>query len=70
MSDERARRREINEVMRHDMRTRVGIGKGYVTMLRTHHDAMTPAQREMALAGIADAFDRLDEFTRRVLLDE
>lgn len=64
------RRREVNDVMRHDMRTRVGIGKGYVAMLLAHYDRMTPEQRAMALTGLGEAFDRLDEFSRRVLLDE
>lgn len=70
VSDERERRREVNDVMRHDMRTRVGIGKGYITMLLTHFDRMTAEQRAAALRGIDDAFDRLDEFSRRVLTDE
>jgi signal transduction histidine kinase len=70
VDDERARRREVNDVMRHDMRTRVGIGKGYITMLLAHYDRMTPDQRAAALRGIDDAFDRLDEFSRRVLMDE
>lgn len=70
MTDERERRREANDVMRHDMRTRVGIGKGYITMLLAHYDRMTPDQRAAALRGIDDAFDRLDEFSRRVLMDE
>jgi signal transduction histidine kinase len=68
VSDER--RREINDVMRHDMRTRVGIGKGYVSMLLNHYEAMSPDQRAAALHGIAEAFDRLAEFTSRVLTDE
>lgn len=70
MSDELARRREVNEVMRHDLRTRVGIGKGYVTMLLRHYDVMTADQRASAVRGLADAFDRLDVFGRRVMLDE
>ena len=70
MTDEREWRREVNDVMRHDMRTRVGIGKGYITMLLGHYDAMSPEQRASALRGIGDAFDRLDEFSRRILMDE
>lgn len=56
--------------MRHDMRTRVGIGKGYVSMLLSHYDRMTPEQRAAALHGVAEAVDRLDVFSRRVLMDE
>lgn len=70
MGDEAERRREVNDLMRHDMRTRVGIGKGYVSMLLAHYDAMTPDQRDTALHGVAEALDRLDEFSRRVLMDE
>lgn len=68
--EERTRRREINEVMRHDLRTRVGIGHGYISMLLAHHDAMTPDQRASALQGLAEAFARLDAFGRRVLMDD
>lgn len=68
--DELERRREINDVMRHDLRTRLGIGKGYVAILLKHAEDMTPEQREAALKGLAGAFDRLDEFGRRVLVDE
>jgi two-component system OmpR family sensor kinase len=63
-------RREINDLLRHDTRTWLGIGKGYATMLREHIDALTPEQRDRALAGLADAFGKLDTFTRTVLLDE
>ena len=70
MDDELTRRREINDVMRHDLRTRVGIGNGYVSMLLEHHDALTPEQRAAALHGLAEAFARLDTFGRRVLMDE
>ena len=70
MTDEAAWRIEVNDVMRHDVRTRIGIGKGYVSMLLTHHEVMTPAQRQAALEGIAEAFGRMETFSRRVLLDE
>lgn len=70
VTDELAWRQDVNDVMRHDMRTRVGIGKGYISMLVAHYDKMTAEQRAAALSGIADAFDRLDEFSRRVLMDE
>lgn len=56
--------------MRHDLRTRVGIGQGYVSMLMSHHDVMTPEQRASALQGLAEAFARLDAFGRRVLMDD
>lgn len=68
--DEQERRREVNDALRHDTRNWLGIGKGYASMLRSHYDALTPEQRERALAGLDRAFDRLDAFTRGVLLDE
>ena len=70
MDDELARRREVNDLMRHDLRTRVGIGDGYLSLLLTHHDALTPEQRAAALHGLAEAFARLAAFGRRVLMDE
>lgn len=70
MDDELARRREVNDLMRHDLRTRVGIGNGYLSLLLTHHDALTPEQRTAALHGLAEAFARLAAFGRRVLMDE
>ena len=56
--------------MRHDMRNAVGIGRGYLTMLLGHYDDLSPEQRARVVEGVARAFDRLDEFTRRVLIDE
>lgn len=67
---EQERRREVNDALRHDTRNWLGIGKGYATMLTTHFDALTKEQRERAVAGLVKAFDRLDAFTRGVLLDE
>lgn len=68
--DEQERRRVVNDALRHDTRNWLGIGKGYTSMLRSHYDALTPQQRERALDGLSKAFDRLDAFTRGVLLDE
>lgn len=67
---ERERRREVNDALRHDTRTWLGIGRGYASMLTHHFDALTPEQRERAVVGLVRAFDRLDAFTRGVLLDE
>src|SRR3712207_7986443 len=39
-------------------------------MLQAHFERMSPEQRATALQGLGEAFDRLDEFARRVLLDE
>jgi signal transduction histidine kinase len=70
VSLELARRASVNDVMRHDTRTWLGIGKGYLSMLSAHLESLTTEQREVAIAGLAGAFDRLDTFTRRLLLDE
>lgn len=67
---ERQRRREVNDALRHDTRNWLSIGKGYASMLTAHFDALTPDQRERALAGLVRTFDRLDAFTRGVLIDE
>lgn len=67
---EQERRRDVNDALRHDTRNWLGIGKGYATMLTHHFDKLAPEQRERALAGLVRAFDRLDAFTRGVLLDE
>jgi len=67
---ETERRRDVNDAMRHETRTWIGIGKGYVSMLTTHFDHLSPEQRQMALDGIAASYAKLDAFTRSVLLDE
>jgi signal transduction histidine kinase len=67
---ERARRRVVNDLMRHDLRTRFTIGKGYAAVLRASYDALAPEQRDQAMAGLLDAFDKVEVFSRRVLLDE
>lgn len=67
---EQERRRAVNDALRHDTRNWLGIGKGYASMLTNHFDALTPEQRDRAVAGLVKAFDRLDVFTRGVLVDE
>ncbi|HEX8001901.1 MAG TPA: HAMP domain-containing sensor histidine kinase [Mycobacteriales bacterium] len=67
---EQERRREVNDALRHDTRNWLGIGKGYASMLTQHFDRLTAEQRDRALAGLVRAFDRLDAFTRGVLIDE
>ena len=70
MDDELARRREANDLVRHDLRNRLAIGQGFLALLRDHHDQLTQAQRDTAVAGVAEAFARVEAFTRRVLMDE
>ena len=67
---EQERRREVNDALRHDTRNWLGIGKGYASMLTSHFDDLTAEQRERAVAGLVRAFDRLDSFTRGILIDE
>jgi signal transduction histidine kinase len=67
---EQERRREVNDALRHDTRNWLGIGKGYASMLTNHFDALTGEQRDRAVAGLVSAFDRLEAFTRGVLIDE
>lgn len=64
------RRREVNDAMRHETRTWLGIGKGYLSMLTSHFDQLTPDQRKLAIEGLASSYAKLDAFTRNVLLDE
>lgn len=67
---EQERRRAVNDALRHDTRNWLGIGKGYAAMLTNHFDALTQEQRQRAVGGLVKAFDRLDAFTRGVLIDE
>jgi signal transduction histidine kinase len=68
---ERARqRREIISTARHDIRTPLGAGKGYSTMLLTHRDRMTPEQITSAVEGLQQAFVRIEQMTEQLLMDE
>ncbi len=68
---ERARqRREIISTARHDIRTPLGAGKGYSTMLLNMRDRMTPEQFTSAVQGLGQAFARIEQMTEQLLMDE
>lgn len=67
---ERARHREVNAVVRHDVRTSIGVGMGFVAMLERHYDALSPSQRAAALDGLRASFDRLGRHVSRQLVDD
>ena len=64
------RRQEIVDQARHDIRTPLGAGKGYASLLSTRMDRMSPAQVATALEGLRNAFDRIEAFTARLLVDD
>jgi two-component system OmpR family sensor kinase len=61
---------EVVDTARHDIRTPLGAGKGYASLLARKLDVMSPAQVQSAIAGVTQAFDRIETFTQRLLLDE
>jgi signal transduction histidine kinase len=68
---ERARqRREIISTARHDIRTPLGAGKGYSSMLLNMRDRMTPEQITSAVQGLGQAFARIEQMTEQLLMDE
>jgi signal transduction histidine kinase len=66
----RVLRQEVVDTARHDIRTPLGAGKGYAQLLSTKRDRMTPEQVATALEGVVSSFDRIESFTRRLLVDE
>jgi signal transduction histidine kinase len=68
---ERARlRADVVRTARHDIRTPIGAGKGYSSLLLTKADKMSPEQVQMALEGLKQAFERIQAMTDRLLVDE
>lgn len=68
---ERLRRRsEILSTARHDIRTPLGAGKGYSSLLLTRRDGMTAEQIDSAVTGLKNAFDRIEQMTEQLLMDE
>ena len=63
-------RQEVVDTARHDIRTPLGAGKGYAQLLSRKLDKMTPEQVATALSGLSDAFDRIESFSQRLLVDE
>ena len=64
------RRQETVDAARHDIRTPLGAGKGYASLLATRLDRMSPTQVATALEGLRSAFERIEAFTARLLVDE
>ncbi len=63
-------RQEIVDTARHDIRTPLGAGKGYARLLSDKLDRMSPEQIRTALDGVAGAFERIESFASRLLVDE
>ncbi len=63
-------RQEVVDTARHDIRTPLGAGKGYAQLLARQLGRMTPEQVATALSGLTESFDRIESFTRRLLVDE
>jgi signal transduction histidine kinase len=63
-------RREIISTARHDIRTPLGAGKGYTSLLLSRRDAMSPEQVQMAVEGLRQAFERIEQMTEQLLMDE
>jgi signal transduction histidine kinase len=68
--EEELLRQEVVDTARHDIRTPLGAGKGYALLLARKLDKMSPEQRAIALDGLTGAFDRIESFTERLLVDE
>ncbi len=60
---------ELADTARHDIRSPVAAGKGFAALLRTRRERMTPEQVETSLQGLADAFERIEAFSERLLAD-
>ena len=70
MREQELLRQEVVDTARHDIRTPLGAGKGYAQLLARKLDQMSPEQVATALAGLTGAFDRIESFTQRLLVDE
>jgi signal transduction histidine kinase len=70
MHEQELMRQEVVDTARHDIRTPLGAGKGYALLLSRKLDKMNPQQIAQALEGLTGAFDRIESFTERLLMDE
>ena len=64
------RRRDAIAAARHDIANPLAAGRGYVQILQRRYADMTPEQRVRALGALASSFERLEEYSHRLLLDE
>jgi signal transduction histidine kinase len=65
-----ARRRETAAVARHDVRNPLAAGKGYARMLTTKADRMSAEMKAEAYQHMFRVFERIEEFTERLLLTD
>ena len=63
-------RQEVVDTARHDIRTPLGAGRGYAQLLTQRFEQLTPEQVSTALEGMSNAFQRIESFTERLLVDE
>jgi signal transduction histidine kinase len=64
------RRVEVISTARHDIRTPLAAGKGYSGLLLTMRDRMTAEQFDTAVLGLRQAFERVEQMTEQLLMDE
>lgn len=63
-------RRDTIAAARHDVRNPLAAGKGYARLLATKADRMTDAMKAEAYAHVLRVFERIEEFTERLLLSD
>ena len=63
-------RSEIIRTARHDIRNPLGAGKGYVNLLLTRADRMSPEQVQMSLSALKSSLERIEAMTTALLSDE
>jgi two-component system OmpR family sensor kinase len=63
-------RAEIISTARHDIRTPLGAGKGYTSLLLNRVGQMSPDQVQLAVEGLKQAFERIEQMTEQLLMDE
>lgn len=66
----RSQRAEIISTARHDIRTPLGAGKGYISLLLNRFGQMTAEQVQLAIEGLRQAFERIEQMTEQLLMDE
>lgn len=64
------RRRDTIAAARHDVRNPLAAGKGYARMLTNKADRMTDLMKAEAYAHVLRVFERIEEFTERLLLSD
>jgi signal transduction histidine kinase len=67
---EAARRQELTDAARHDIRSPLAAARGYVQLLRSRYDRMIPEQRQQSWDGLAEALERVRGFVDLLLIDD